>query len=262
MRKYPYKFIEKHTIIFIGLTLLLLPLSVVAADLDELNKPYQEVLKSFVQNGLVDYGSLKDKDAIERFLEEGSKITQNEFGQWTEEAKLAYLINLYNAYTLKLIKDHYPIKSIKDINLKGAGPWDIPIVKYLGKDITLNQLEYDIILKEYDEPRVHFALVCAALGCPVLLNKPYTGEMLDTQLEEQTKLFLGDKTKNYYEQGKNTLHLSPIFKWFGPQFDTKYGSVLEFVTPHIPGLEDARGAGQAVSIEYTDYDWSLNDITK
>ncbi|HET7289717.1 MAG TPA: DUF547 domain-containing protein [Thermodesulfobacteriota bacterium] len=216
---------------------------------------YGSVLSVYVKNGLVDYSGLKsDPGGLRSFLESTERVQRREFESWPRREQLAFLINVYNARTLELVIDNYPVKSIKDTGSGGKGPWDRPIVKVFGETITLNELENGTIRKNYKEPRIHFALVCAAMGCPPLLDKPYAGAGLDAQLETRTKKFLSDTGKNSLDEKSKTLRLSPIFEWYAGDFEAEAGSVAGFLKEYYGGLPL-----DGYIIVYTDYDWSLND---
>ena len=237
---------------------LLIPLSILqvrAATIDQSTQIYSKVLTSYVQDGLVNYSGLKSNPQdLNEYLEQTSQVTKEEFNKWSKNEQLTFLINLYNAQTLDLIADNYPVMSIKDIASDSGGPWEQPVVTLFGEKITLNALEHEVIRKKYPEAKVHFALVCAALGCPALINTPYQAENLDTQLDEQTKVFLLDSDKNSIDTSKKVLQLSPIFDWFKEDFIKQSGSVIAFVNPYF-----GNKISQAYMIEYTNYDWSLND---
>ena len=233
-----------------------------AGEFDHSHKPYANVLKQYVKDGLVDYSGLKSnpKD-LSLYLDEAAAVSEANFKSWAKEQQLAFLINLYNAETLRLIIDHYPVRSIKDIAADSKGPWELPVVSLFGKKITLNHLEHGVIRKDYDEPRVHFALVCAALGCPPLRSDPYTAEKLNQQLEEQGKRFISDSTKNRVDLENRIVYLSPIFQWFPQDFVKKSGSVLVFVEAYFPDKVSNELRRENFKIEYTNYDWSLNDFS-
>ncbi len=245
------------SVLAIILFVLLLTSQLVNADtLDQSNQQYQEVLNSYVKGGLVDYSGLKsDPKDLNQYLEQTASISKETFDGWSKNEQLAFLINLYNAQTLDLIADNYPVKSIKDIASDSDGPWEQPIVPLFGEKITLNTLENEIIRKNYPEPRIHFALICAAMGCPDLMNTPYQPKTLDKQLDQQTKVFLLDPEKNSIDTNQEILMLSPIFDWYQEDFIKQSGSVIEFVNPYF-GNEATGG----FKIEYTNYDWSLNDL--
>src|SRR5258708_7569308 len=231
-----------------------------AAEFDQSYPLFDAVLKNYVMDARVDYAALKGHpQELGHYLDQLASVTKSDFRQWNEKQQLAFLINTYNASTLRLIADHYPVKTIKDIGSFLNGPWDQPVVKLFGQTITLNTLENGILRKDYAEPRIHFALVCAAKGCPPLRNEAYAGARLDEQLDDQAKIFLGTGSKNRVDANDRVVYLSPIFKWYGDDFTTKAGSVLNFVRPHFPGREAKEMGPAEFKIKYTDYDWSLND---
>ncbi len=257
--------------IFLTLTLALTATARVFATpmFDHTHIALDRLLKQHVADGWVNYTALKAApQPLNAYLDTLAAVAEADFKAWPEKTRLAFLINLYNAATLKLIVDHYPVASIKKIgglfNFGGLGdgPWAQKVVRLFGRVTTLDHVEHGIIRKEYAEARVHFALVCAAVGCPPLRAEAWTGEKLESQLQEQGRIFLGQAVNNRVELKTNTLYLSPIFKWFAGDFETAAGSVEKFVTPFFP--ETARGALAAggFKIRYTDYDWSLNDAAK
>lgn len=229
-------------------------------DFDHTHALYGHVLRTYVMDGLVDYAALKASPGdLNRYLDGLAVVSELEFRSWTGEERLSYLINLYNAQTLKLIIDHYPLKSIKDIGNVLKGPWKQRVVRLFGEIITLEHLEHEIIRKDFNEPRVHFALVCAALGCPPLREEPFVPERLDEQLEEQGRLFMADESKNFVDAERRVVRLSPIFDWFEEDFVMKSGTVLAFVAPYFPEDQGRWLLKGGFPIEYTHYDWSLND---
>jgi len=219
------------------------------------------VLTKVVKDARVDYAALKaHPQDLNRHLDQVAAVSKAEFRQWSESQQIAFLVNAYNAYTLRLILDHYPLKSIKDIAGFFSGPWDQPVVKLFGESITLNRLEHKILRVDYAEPRIHFALVCAAKGCPPLRGEAYTGARLDEQLTDQAKQFLATPDKNRVETTEREVYLSPIFKWYGGDFEKKSGSVLAALKPWWPA-QPAAGY-EKFRIRHTDYDWSLNEQSK
>ena len=234
---------------------------------------YDNALNEFVEEGLVDYAELnRNPHSLNRYLTDLSQVKEPVFKSWEGNQQLAYLINLYNAATLKLIVDYYPVKSIKDIGGFFKGPWGQPVVKLFGDTITLNTLEHTIIRTNYNEPRIHLALVCAAKGCPPLRSEPYTAEKLDAQLDDQTRLFLSNPIKFRIDRPDNTVYLSPIFKWYGNDFigtftpatgfdgfDKMKRAVLHFCSRYLSDPDSQYLAAGGYSVSYLDYDWSLND---
>ncbi|TYA53110.1 DUF547 domain-containing protein [Formosa maritima] len=207
---------------------------------------WNEFLQKHVNNsGDVNYKSIiKNQRLLLNSLNDFSKNQPN--NSWSKEEKLAYWINAYNAFTIKLIIDKYPIKSIKDIKK----PWEekfIPIEKQL---MSLNEIEHNI-LRKLDEPRIHFAIVCASKSCPKLLNEAYTPSKLDHQLTIATEEFLSDNTKNNVSE--DNIKLSKIFKWFSEDF-TQNGSLIDFLNQYSK-IEISPKANRS----FLDYNWDLNE---
>jgi len=243
---------------------------------------YAKVLIIFVDsNGMVNYKRLReDRELLENFIADLGVLKKETYRNWNEKGKIAFWINAYNALTLRAVIDNYPIKSsfftslvyprnsIRQID----GVWNELRFTVMGRSVTLNQIEHDILRREFNEPRIHMALVCAAKGCPPLRNSPYTQDSLDAQLDDQTRRFLADPRKFRLDTKKQKIELSPIFKWFGENFirsnlkteaENKelaaQRSVLEFISGY---LDNRQGLGNTLSdyeIEYLDYDWSLNE---
>lgn len=225
-----------------------------------MNDAYSSVLKEVVKEDLVDYATLKANISdLRMFLDHSSSVPESEFRSWDESRQIAYLVNVYNAQTLQLIVDHYPIASIKKIGTLLKGPWDQPVVRLFGQQMTLGHLEHEILRKRYKEPRVHFALVCAAKGCPPLRTEPYSAEALDWQLDDQGRRFLRDAAKNRLDQNAGVLYLSPIFDWFKKDFTEKSGSLQAFVAPYLSEADARFLNKKEVKIRFTHYDWLLND---
>ena len=221
---------------------------------------WARVLSKHVANERVNYEALQaDPKELDQYLDAMAAVTEAEFNAWPVPEQLAYLINLYNATTLKLIIDHYPVESIKKIGSVLKGPWDQPVVRLFGETTSLGKVEHKILRKKYTEPRVHFALVCAARGCPPLRGEPFVAERLEEQLEDQGRRFLATAHKNSVDAPAGVVSLSPIFKWFEGDFVKKSPSVLAFVQPYFPAGTPQDLAVGGYKIKYTSYDWSLND---
>jgi hypothetical protein len=244
-----------------------------AADFDHSHSAYDAVLKAHVAEGRVDYRALKAApQALNDYLAELAQVPEQQFRKWSKEQQLAYYFNLYNAATLKLIVDHYPVKSIKDIGSLFKGPWDQPVVRLFGKTITLNELEHGILRKDYHEPRLHLALVCAAKGCPPLRDEAYTAEQLDKQLDDQARTYLGSSKGLRIDRGKREVQVSAIFKWYGDDFVGKYTpssgfsglgkterAVASFCSKYVSDTDRRYLEAGGYDLEYLDYDWSLNE---
>ena len=216
-------------------------------------------LKKHVKNGKVDYAALKkNQTSLNTYLDSLATVSKKEFWSWKKNQEIAYLINLYNAATLKLIIDHYPVDSIKDIGGFINGPWEQNVVRLFGNKVTLDFVEHEMLRKYYNEPRIHFAVNCASIGCPVLRAEAYQATKLDNQLDEQGREFLRNDAKNRVNTKTNTLHLSPVFDWFAGDFKKKSGSVQKFILPYLHKKDRAAVKKQQFDIDYTDYSWKLN----
>lgn len=213
---------------------------------------YGEVLKEFVEGGKVDYAGLKSNPfLLEVYLEEVARLDSGVFYSFTREEKIALYLNVYNAFTLKVIVQHYPVKGIRDI----YGAWDRFKVKIAGSEFTLNQIEHEILREEFKEPRIHFVLVCASKGCPKLADEPFNGKDLNDQMERESRKFINDKTKVRLDKDGRLLYISSIFKWFRDDF----GDVIKFVTKYLPKDDSQFIQKEKPSIKYLKYDWSLNE---
>lgn len=218
---------------------------------------FDELLQKYVnEEGMVDYKGLKtERSSLKGYLKilEGNAPKDS----WTAKQTLAFWINAYNAYTLDLILEHYPVTSIKEIGSTIKIPfvstaWDIKFINIGGVEYDLNNIEHGIIRKEFDEPRIHFALVCAAVSCPKLQNRAYFPESLDDQLTEATKDFLADPSKNEFKSSKKAT-LSKIFNWYGGDFNND-GTLIEYLNQYA-----ATKLEKNARIDWKDYDWALNE---
>ena len=220
----------------------------------------------------VDYHAfLKNHTELRQYLSQLSAVTNNEFANWPKAERLAFLINAYNAYTIELILSRYPkLDSIKELSSLLRSPWKQDFVPLLGKTRSLDDIEHGMIRKpgDYNEPRIHFAVNCASIGCPALLNEAFTGEKLEEQLETVTKAFLEDRTRNRYNASSGRLEVSKIFDWYAKDFESGWGgwySLAEFFAQYAESLTDNDQARQVVQaggvrVRYLDYDWKLNDL--
>jgi len=216
---------------------------------------WTELLQKHVfTNGKVNYkGFQADKARFDEYLTLLNTHHPND-KNWSKNQQLAYWINAYNAYTVELILKNYPIESIKKIK-KGLpfinSVWDIEFIKIEGNTYDLNHIEHEILRKEFDEPRIHFAIVCASISCPNLLNEAFTAAKIDAQLTTQARAFLNDHSKNqvFIDNAK----LSKIFSWFKGDF-TKNTTLIEYINQY----SDVKTSSDA-KVTYLDYDWGLNE---
>ena len=200
------------------------------------------------EEGFVDYiGMKKEEAALDNYLDHlGSNPPT---AQWTKEAILVYYINLYNAATIKLILDHYPVNSILDIKT----PWKRKWIKVGTQTLSLHYIEHEVLRKK-EEPRIHFAINCASYSCPKLLNLPYAEDTLEKQLQTVTNNFINDSTKNRIASGK--LKLSKLFKWYKSDFEA-HGTLKQFLQ-QFTQVEISPNA----KITFRKYDWKLNEANK
>jgi hypothetical protein len=249
---------------------------------DHTHKAWDDLLKkhvTYVENGnasRVSYaGFKKDHALLKAVLDEDQKVTKAEFDSWTKPQQQAFLINAYNAFTIEKVLTRYPdIKSIRDFgNLFNPGAaWKDNFFTLFGAPANLDLIEHGMLRKEgvYDEPRVHVAVVCASIGCPMLRNDAFVAEKLDAQLEEGMKHFLGDHSRNRYNASSGKLEVSKIFDWYGKDFEKGYKgftSVKQALSKYADQLADkpddrAVVRGQKADVSFLDYDWSLNDAAK
>ncbi len=203
-------------------------------------------------NGEVNYQKIVDqKDTLAQYLDHLSEFPPG--SNWTEAEAMVYWINAYNAFTVQLIVNHYPLSSIKNIS-NGLpmidSPWDIKFFKIGNIDFDLNTIEHEILRKFFNEPRIHFAINCASFSCPNLRNEAYVPNRIEQQLEEQAKFFINDPNKNKIT--KKHLELSKIFNWFESDF-TKEKSLLDYIQQYTDVPFDAK-----VKVDYQEYFWHLN----
>lgn len=260
---------------FIFLALLLTSNSLLAAEFN--HTVWDDLLSKHVRvidggkSTQVDYAGFKaDHELLAFYLDSLSMVEKNTFSQWPKPEQLAFLINAYNAWTVQLILTAYPdLNSIKDLGGFLQSPWEKAFIPLLGKTVTLDHIEHELIRGsgDFNEPRVHFAVNCASVGCPALRNEAYVAERLEQQLEAQTALFLADRSRNYLDNDK--LYVSPIFKWYREDFDRPWrssNSLASFLALFSDALEldNARQAALLagkIKIRFTDYDWTLNDTS-
>ncbi len=242
---------------------------------------FTEILKEYVSDGKVNYRDLRNDNRLEEYI---SKLAASDPEKiQNDKAKLAFWINAYNAFTLKVICDNYPIKSINKLHFGGLyigtllkkTVWDKNFVAINGKKISLNFIEHKIIRAATQDPKAefsqvctetpcplaHFALVCASKGCPPLRSEAYEGQKLDGQLSDQARIFFGDEAKNYFNIEKKEAHLSKILDWFADDFGENDEERLLFVSNFLPDTlaESIRAIPESWKIKHTKYDWSLNE---
>ena len=214
---------------------------------------------------VVDYAALqKNRTELDRYLSVLSAVTPADYQRWQPEQRLAFLINAYNAFTLKLIVEHYPVDSIKSIGGLFSSPWKQAFIPLLGQRLSLDQIEHGMIREPgvFDEPRIHFAVNCASVGCPALRDEAFVAERLEEQLQDSQRRFLSDHSRNRFDPTSQRFQVSKIFDWYGGDFIQQWGSLEAYFHQHLallnPSASTLPPLGR-VRIDYLDYDWSLNE---
>jgi len=212
--------------------------------------------KHVTEGGFVDYDGLKkDAAALDAYITTIGKADVETLGR---DERLAFLINAYNAFTLRLILDHYPIDSIKDI--ASDQRWDAKRWAFAGGTYSLNQIEHELIRPKFAEPRVHFSLVCAAVGCPPLRADAYTGARLEEQLTDQTRYVHTHPRWFRLNEAKGEVALTALYDWYGGDFTQKASSVTAFAAQYSPELVRLINAGKEPRVTFLEYSWKLNSI--
>lgn len=249
-----------------GLTAVLLaffasPQTTLAQSSDKNESPafdhsvFQKILEANVDaDGWVDYTAIKaDVASLDTYLD---GIKKADISALDSNEQLAFLINSYNAFTLKLIVENYPLNSINDIAANDR--WDAVRWNLGGRIVSLNQLEHELIRPNFAEPRIHFALVCAAIGCPPLRQEVFTGKDLESQLADQTTYVHNHGTWFAHNKSANSVQLTKLYSWYGDDFVKSSGSVLKFISENSTQLEGVTNP----SVSWLEYDWTLNDTKK
>lgn len=242
--------------------LLWLPLACVALD----HQPWDALLKKHVvlaDGGTASWvryaGIAQDRASLNRYLGSLSGVPESEFNSWPKTEQMAFLINAYNAFTVEKILTRYPdIKSIWDFGRFFGNPFKDEFFVLLGSKRSLDWIEHAMLRRRYADPRVHYALNCASIGCPMLREEAYVAARLDFQLEEQARRFLSDRSRNRVRGGK--LEVSRIYEWFSEDFEPR----ARYFARYADVLGDDAGQREAlrsetIPLQFLDYDWSLND---
>jgi hypothetical protein len=215
-------------------------------------------------------GMAADREALGAYRAALAAVSPQAFGTFGKAQQMAFLINAYNATTVELILTRYPkLASIKEIGGFLGNPWKQKVAPLLGTTMTLDGIEHDTLRARgrYDDPRIHFAVNCASIGCPMLREEAYVGARLDAQLDDQATRFMSDRTRNRWNAASGRLEVSKIFDWYGEDFRLGHKGITSpemFYARHAEHLADAaadreRIRGMKFPVEYLDYDWKLND---
>jgi len=217
---------------------------------------FDALLQAFVdEEGYVDYDGLAERaDELDAYL---ATLAEAPFEAMGRDQKLALLINAYNAFTLRLMLDHPDVDSIRDIPAEDR--WDGVRWNLGGRTLSLNQIEHEEIRPKFAEPRIHFAVVCASVGCPPLRSEAFTAERLEEQLESQAEYVHQNDRWFYYEPGDEVVEFTQLYSWYGGDFEQSAGTVLDFAARYSADLRAALDGGVTPAIEWLDYDWSINE---
>ncbi|WP_337867013.1 DUF547 domain-containing protein [Ignavibacterium sp.] len=254
---------QKGTVVLLSIMLILFMFTDQLSAQDQ--QLFTDVLQKYVKNGLVDYKGLTQDKNLDKYL---SQLSQTNPDKLNRDEKLAFWINAYNAFTLQVVRDNYPIESITELHtggkvigyLLGKTVWDKEFITINNKKYSLNDIEHKI-LRKMGEPRIHFAVVCASISCPELRNEAFEADKIDAQLYEQTTKFLNDKTRNHFDIKNRKAYISEIFNWFGEDFGKSDENILKFISKFISGniSKDIQSNISSWSISFNDYDWGLNN---
>lgn len=248
-----------------------------AAEFDHNHPAWSELLGRHVRwnpagsNTQVDYAGFQiNLEELQHYLDGLAVVDMPEYLRWPQAERIAFLVNAYNAWTIALVLERYPdIDSIRDIGGVFSSPWKVRFARLLGETRTLDEIEHELLrgAPDFDEPRIHFSVNCASIGCPALRPEAYRADALDAQLEDQTRRFLGDRSRNSFDSARRRLAVSPIFRWYTDDFATGNADLAPprgFVASYADTLTSAPGDAASIRagdyrLRYTRYDWSLND---
>lgn len=222
--------------------------------------PWSAMLAEHTTDGMVDYDAFQRDPRFAAYLRQLDGVA---VASLSRDERLAFWINVYNAYTIALINSRNERRSIRNISkvlgIPLKSPWAERIVRAGGRELTLDEVEHEIIRREFDEPRIHVALVCAAIGCPPLRNEAFVASRLDAQLDEQARRFISDATKNRVDVAARTVYGSPIFTWYREDFGDTLAGVGAFWARYVddPAARALLRSGDFRWVD-TEYDWSLN----
>jgi hypothetical protein len=244
-------------------SVLLVSLS--AHALDHSHKAWDALLKKHVvvrdggKASQVRYqGMSDDRAALKQYLDSLSSVKGDEFSRWTRNEQMAFLINAYNAFTVEKILTRYPdIRSIWDFGKIFGNPFKDRYFSLFQKPFSLDEIEHETLRPRYKDPRVHYAVNCASIGCPMLREEAYVADRLDAQLDEQATRFLSDRSRNRFAGGR--LEVSKIFDWFKEDFEPRE----RYFARHAAILADDPSARKLVAegrapLTFLEYDWALN----
>ena len=218
------------------------------------------VLAEGAKSSRLSYGAIAlERSALQKYLAGLSAVTDGQFNGWSRDQQMAFLINAYNAFMVEKVLARYPdLRSIWDFGRFFGNPFRDRFFSLLGSRTSLDGIEHGMLRKRYRDPRVHYAVNCASVSCPMLREEAYVAERLHEQLEEQARRFLSDRSRNRARGGR--LEVSKIFEWFREDFEPLDGYLARYAAflADNPG-EQEKIAARALPVSFLDYDWALND---
>jgi len=228
-----------------------------------------KVLGDVLEDGLVDYAALRKSPAdLDAYLASLAATTPAQHAKWSRDQRFAFWINTYNGYTLQLIRDEGPVKSIKKLGGFFSSPWEkkfIPLPAFdperKNKKITLDEIEHEILRPTFKDARVHAAVNCASVGCPPLRGEAFQADRLDEQLSEQVAVWLADTARNQVRPEGGKIRVSKIFDWFAKDFGKSDENVVRWIADHVgdEGLaKQLRSNAKSLKVKYVSYDWGIN----
>lgn len=238
------------------------------------------VLREGGKSSQLDYaGMARERAALKSWLASLEAVTEAQFAAWSRPERMAFLVNAYNGFTVELILTQYPRhKSIRDYGSLLTNSWKQKFFRLFGREQTLDGIEHDMLRAPgaYEDVRLHFAVNCASIGCPMLREEAYVAARLDAQLEQQAQRFLSDRSRNRFDAKGGALELSRIFDWYGKDWDKGWRgvaggapvtSLAAWLGRHAALLADSAEQRQLVAegrapIRFIEYDWALNDVIR
>ncbi|MDP6687758.1 MAG: DUF547 domain-containing protein [Acidobacteriota bacterium] len=228
--------------------------------------PWARVLSGYVdEEGLVDYTGLRAEgyDDLKTFIE---TIGSTDPSGFSETGQLTFWINAYNAITVYQVVQRYPIENVREVGILFGlvGGFFKQEYRVANRELTLDNIEHDILRPTYNDPRIHWALVCAAFGCPRLLRRPYVATDVDLMLTELSFEFMASPRAMYIDDDNVILWVSSYFDWYGGDFEVKEGNIIDYILVHAPADKAAwiREHRDTMRVQFIDYDWTLNDQVK
>lgn len=255
--------IQCYKLFLLSLSSILLVVGGEVLAFDHEHQLWTALLQEYVnQDGQVNYQSWqREPAALKVYLHSLESVSYQQFTDWSPNQKKAFLINAYNAYTIYLVLDHYPLRSIRQIGGLFRSPWKLEFFSLLdGRLKALDPIEHDWLRKiaELKDPRIHAVVNCASVSCPKLINEAFVASKLDEQMDAASRMWLADPKRNRFVLESNKVQLSKIFDWYQEDFGGGRQGVVNFIRQYGP-QEARKIVEQPFRIEYLKYDWNLNE---